>query len=498
MKHLKDFNRKESIIFLIFINILLKLAFLFLDVNPSDVQFYRYTGWFLFETALPYQSFNPDNFSLFEIYLNSLHPNGPLNYLFYAVIEAVFGYSVFAIKLPWLISEIIITVYIFKIGNLISSQQKAFLMALVYTLFIPCYYPGILLGCDELITGAFAITALYYFLVKRPMISGLLLSLGIAYKMYPVFFLLPMLIYSKNNGQLKEFIKLCVVAAVTYLVLIFPYLLISPDEFIQYNFSQVNRLITISYGYYVQDSWFYQPILEWDFFISITPHLIFELLVVGGYFVWDFYKSTKTKKYTVKNLFRSLTYYTTMLPVISLSYNYRYFQWILPLILLYSIIDFRFNNLSESEEINQNTKNQYFTRLKYFMVFSFICMGIISIVFIAQSQNLSKESVPFGIYLYNNYLWSFFLVFSIALLFQWIMFRKNSTLVHLQLFGYLQGLTGVFLYYSYEGRNYHHRLEIPFLILSLIPFFMSILLFVKIISNQQLIYTKEKKLKLKD
>ena len=45
--------------------------------------------------------------------------------------------------------------------------QKAFWMSVFYSLFMPFYYLSILLGCDEIIAGAFSIMSVYYFLTHQ-------------------------------------------------------------------------------------------------------------------------------------------------------------------------------------------------------------------------------------------------------------------------------------------------------------------------------------------
>ena len=462
----QSFTRR--VFFLILgLNILLKMLFLFLNTIPSDVVFYESTGWFLLHDVLPYQSFDPSS-RYFQITWSADHPNGPLNYLFYAAIIALLGNSVIAIKLPWLIAEIIISIYIYKIGLLISTQKKALIAMLFYTLCMPSYYTGILTGCDELITGAFAIMALYYFLTKKELLAGVLLALGISYKLYPIFFLPAIMLYAKKNGEFAAFLRLCVMVLLTYVIVALPYLLICPEEFIEYNFGQVNRLITISYGHYIQYSWFYQPIFTVGGFLSITPHLLFEALIMGGFFLRDLTHLQPNKKYSTTELFRACTYYVAMLPIISLSYNYRYLQWVLPLLVLYLLPKFQFYSFQNKNQRDRAAASQYFRKIGALIVFSICCTLLIFGVNIYQYHTNSPKLNPFGVLAYFNYASTFFIIFTGYLLVSLALFWKNSWIRQLSIFTYLQGVAGLALYYSFDGRNYYMAHEYPFLILSLI------------------------------
>ena len=187
-------NPQTGDFFLILLNLILKLPFLFVDVFPSDVTFYASTGWLLLNRVLPYSSFSRDNIIPLYQYWNSIHPNGPFNYLYYSGIVLAFGDSVPAIKFTWLIADIVIAIYLVRLGRFWMVPQKAIWLGILYTVCIPCYYPGILVGCDELITSAFVIMALYYFYAHRPVLAGFWLSLGFAYKLYPLFLFPPILL----------------------------------------------------------------------------------------------------------------------------------------------------------------------------------------------------------------------------------------------------------------------------------------------------------------
>jgi uncharacterized membrane protein len=472
MKKITDFTQKQFLWVLIVLNLLLKLPFLFIDVNPSDVYFYYTTGWFHLNDVLPYSSFELTNLSHFLIYMNSVHPNGAFNYLYYAAIVYLFGDSIFSIKFTWLIAEIIISIYIYKIALLFTTIQKASIAGLLYTICIPSYYPGILVGCDELITSAFAIMGIYYFFCRRPMLAGFLLSLGFAYKMYPLFLFPPIFMYAFANRRRKEFFIVLISFIITYGTIIFPYLILDPESFIYWTFGQSSRLISISYGEYFSDSWFYSPFITISVVnILISPYFLLQIGIMGGYFLYDLNNWRKTGLYQEFSFFKAATFYIAILPVVSMSYNYRYFQWLLPMLLLYLVLDrnIRFNT-NNRIQVQDSNPNMLLVKIG---LRSMILNYIITIIALIQLYNENYSWFPLGIHRYNNYIISFAIVFSYFLLEMWRNFRDSPFIQYYNFVGFFQGLTGLTLYFSFAGRAFHNQFEIPFLYISIITLCIS-------------------------
>ena len=87
-------QKGTPILFLIIVNIIIKLPLLFIPIDFGDIAFYRYTGQLFLEGYIPYKDFDKaiDFFtdSTDIITLTSLHPNGPLNYYIYFLIVYLF------------------------------------------------------------------------------------------------------------------------------------------------------------------------------------------------------------------------------------------------------------------------------------------------------------------------------------------------------------------------------------------------------------------------
>ncbi len=244
----------------------------------------------------------------------------------YSAIELAFGSSTFAIKFTWLIAEILIAIYLYKLGSLWMSPQKAFWMSVFYSLFMPSYYLSILLGCDEIIAGAFSIMSVYYFLTHRSAVAGLFLALGITYKLYPVFFFLPMWVYAYRNKKFREFVISFAICILGCLIVSLPYLILCPQAFWIDTIGQTNRLISISFGSFFQNSWFYQSFFALNQIgFELTPHLLFAVGLVAIIFFWDWSPGIIKKNpgnYDIQDFIKACIFYLAILPIISLSNNY--------------------------------------------------------------------------------------------------------------------------------------------------------------------------------
>lgn len=90
---------------------------------------------------------------------------------------------------------------------------------------------------DALAT-AFATGGLLAWARRRPVLAGVLIGLGMAAKLYPVLFLIPLAVLSIRTGQLRYWARAAIAAAVTWLLVNLPVLLLFPrgwSEFFRLN-----------------------------------------------------------------------------------------------------------------------------------------------------------------------------------------------------------------------------------------------------------------------
>jgi uncharacterized membrane protein len=90
---------------------------------------------------------------------------------------------------------------------------------------------------DALAT-ALAIGGLLAWSRRRPTLAGVLIGLGVAAKLYPALFLLPLLVLGVRTGRLAEAVRTAAVAAITWVLINLPVMLLYPrgwSEFYRLN-----------------------------------------------------------------------------------------------------------------------------------------------------------------------------------------------------------------------------------------------------------------------
>lgn len=88
-----------------------------------------------------------------------------------------------------------------------------------------------MINWDVLAVG-FVAGALWAWAARRPVLAGVLIGLGAATKLYPLFFLGPLLVLCLRERQLSIWVKTCGAALAAWLVIDVPVYLWSPDAFL--------------------------------------------------------------------------------------------------------------------------------------------------------------------------------------------------------------------------------------------------------------------------
>jgi hypothetical protein len=128
------------------------------------------------------------------------------------------------LKLPNILANIGIALIISKFTN-DSKQKNAILLMWIFNPFT--IYISAVWGLADALCTFFASLSVYLLLKKRNLVSSLLLALAIATKFYPIFFLIPFLMYiSKNQGRIA-YLKYFIFSLV-FSFLVFGSLLIFP------------------------------------------------------------------------------------------------------------------------------------------------------------------------------------------------------------------------------------------------------------------------------
>ncbi|NLB76071.1 MAG: DUF2029 domain-containing protein [Crenarchaeota archaeon] len=120
----------------------------------------------------------------------------------------------FIVKFPFLISDVLLALLLYKIvgaltGNNGLAEKATFLWFLnPFVIWISAGW-----GMWDTLPALFSLVAFYFLLKKKYALSGVALSIGVALKLYPLLFLVPIIIYlfkayisgERRNSLLKFF-----------------------------------------------------------------------------------------------------------------------------------------------------------------------------------------------------------------------------------------------------------------------------------------------------
>lgn len=160
----------------------------------------------------------------------------------------------FIVKIPFLISDIIIALLLYKlVGELTGKKALAQSAALLWFLNPFVIWISAAWGMWDTLPALFSLAAMYLLIKRRFALSAVSLSLGVAAKLYPAIFLVPLIFYlyktsnpSERNRNLGMFVG--VFFGVT-LLLFLPYLETAAnfiaDFFLLGSGSTVNTIIPI-------------------------------------------------------------------------------------------------------------------------------------------------------------------------------------------------------------------------------------------------------------
>ncbi len=137
--------------------------------------------------------------------------------VFHFLLGSILGVSLL-VKLPYLIFDLLIG---FLLLRWFASKKQA-LLAFTLWMFNPIsLYATYMMGQFDIIPTFFTIYSLYLVSKNKLKWAALVLGGGIAFKIYPVFLFVPLVLLGKNN--LEKF-KLFILVLVPYILSIIPYL----------------------------------------------------------------------------------------------------------------------------------------------------------------------------------------------------------------------------------------------------------------------------------
>lgn len=152
-------------------------------------------------------------FGIFGLPINQFLLDIPSNYG-----NLLFNIHLLLLKLPYLIFDLLIGFILFKLFR----DKKQANLALIIWLFNPIsLLSTYMMGQFDIIPTLFTVLSIYFAVKNKLNWAAISLGIGIAFKLYPIFLLTPLLILGKGTS---EKIKIFILSLAPYFLIILPYL----------------------------------------------------------------------------------------------------------------------------------------------------------------------------------------------------------------------------------------------------------------------------------
>lgn len=241
----------------------------------------------------------------------------------------------FIVKIPFLISDILIALLLYKIvGEYTGKKSLAQAAAILWFLNPFVIWISASWGMWDTLPALFSLAAMYLLIKRRLALSAISLSLGIAAKLYPAIFLVPLIIYlykTSNHSERRKNLNLFVgVFFGASLLLFLPYLGTAAnfvaDFFLLGSGSTVHTIIPL--GPFSFGLTYWSPTAYLNLNSGIVQFIsVFSLALFVGTLMLVYWRSNKfTFKNPVTDLSMAMLFCTAAL---LLSYRIICEQWVI-------------------------------------------------------------------------------------------------------------------------------------------------------------------------
>ncbi len=398
----------------------------------------------------------------YETNIEFFYKYPPLFHFFINFFGVMSNFTYIGPKLMVFCFDILNLIIIYLMGIKLKSRVLGTNAAIFYA-----FNPSVILQfnneVNEIVTLFFSLLAIYFLISNRFVFSSISLSLGIGFKLYPIFFLIPILIYIYKNSTEKKIRNIfwyCTCIIIIFIGLSLPFLLISPDIFIYRFFIHSSRL---NLGDSLTEQipailWLYNPAFE-IFGFAFSYQFLIQMIIMLALFLFFFLSK---KNFNIHDLLTSIVIISFILPLINYQIQLKYSNLIaFPFLLFIIYKDMKI--IKENEIYLLYLVNLFFSLLFFLlMIFIFppidnlisydflmekgglsiLFWLISSLIFIINDYRHHKEGdyklfiliiLPFIIYnLFNNWLGAIITIFLVVVgmlyIFKsyWFKFKKNE------------------------------------------------------------------------
>lgn len=244
---LQNLISKHKLACILAVGIVVRLVLMPISAHPFDMYvWYNLSGSILKNGPFYLQGFPPLWYHYMMVpvaysysWLSSVLPSGAIAMSSLpSALDFYPSYSVavvpgllfdFVVKVPFLVSDVLVAVLLYKVVGEVSGNRRLGESAAVLWFLNPfVIWISAGWGMWDTLPALFSLASVYLLVKKRFAFSGVCLALGVAAKLYPVLFLVPIAFYiykfSSAGERLKNFGGFYGVFGVVSLLLFLPYL----------------------------------------------------------------------------------------------------------------------------------------------------------------------------------------------------------------------------------------------------------------------------------
>ena len=413
----------------------MRILLLFIPQNNIDIWPIIEVGDFLLEGKMPFRDFEAH-------WLEHFFP--PLTWYFF-YITAILGNNCYSIKFFYIMFDFLSIYLLYKTGNLLFGDSKKTYILTCFYAYSPFIFLGFgLHGAHEIVTVAFTLLTIFYFLKEKYSLSYLFMSIGFMHTLFPVYLIVPFFLYLHAQKKLKKIITFIPILICTFIVISLPFFILIFEDYVIYLFQLFQRT---SFSAPIQ--FLYFPLFDVGFSfnifgntINITVWMIIQFLTIFSLFLVFYFKR---KIDSEEKLFGCIVCFFSVLTILTRSYSPRTYLFLFPPLTIYLLQNT--NSCAFSITKIKETQKRQNLRFITLNIAVFIVYMMINFVFIVEFNEdllffmiLFVYMIIWGVFILNhNFLSPLFLSYI------WLFNTSFSFLIAWYHYYYAEEFTGLII-----------------------------------------------------
>ncbi len=274
----------------------------------------------------------------------------PLFYPHLSLLYLLFGFFSWSFRIGVTLWDVVIVLVLFYFSRMMhatndeqgTAPKKNNLSVLYIYAFSPITLINLIFGTVWFLGEMYMILGLFAFYLKKSTWAGVFFCLGFLTEIFPVFCLIPILLYQLTQKKVKDLGRLIGGFGVTFILGCLPFYLVDPTNFLVNFTLHLTRMpLSLSIWNFVTEWYSLEPISLFGVF-NISWATILLLLVLVAFMVYCFLFYRKQARVEEKTVISMIILLFVVLPFGFLSVETRFYYWIFPLLCVLMMDKFNF------------------------------------------------------------------------------------------------------------------------------------------------------------